>query len=239
MKDWPALSWTGALLKERAGQRMIRVSRAHKGIHFEGESKIIDYQPMQLDAFVDELTSGESRDGKLYAALVPILPALPELAEDVRFPPYFERSHCTTANLWYGPGGSVSPLHYDTQPNLLCQLRGRKTVHLYAPEEIDNLYPFPFHRPWMHISQVNVTQPDLARFPKYENAKKLVAELEPGDMLHIPLFYWHAVFSEPGENLSLNYWWQTPPLDYLRHPRQTARGLGQLVISTAFAKRHR
>ncbi len=229
MEDWPALTrWTNAYMRERAGERTVRVSTAHRGVHFKGGDKIIDYSAMKLSEYLELMGSQQISDGRLYAALVPIQKTLPELWPDVRFPEYFDREACASPNMWFGPGSNVSPLHYDSTHNLLTQVRGRKRVLLYHPGEIDRLYPFPFRNRSHHISQVNLVEPDHARFPDFQKATPLEVFLEPGDMLFIPLFWWHGVFGI-GENMSINYWWSTPLSAYLRYPRQTARGVGGLL----------
>ncbi len=226
MTDWPALQlWTSEYLKARAGERTIPVSVAHAGVHlYEPKAQILDYSTMKLAEYVDLITASRASEGRLYACAVPIRQVLPELWEDLRFPPYFESAECSATNLWYGPADNVSPLHYDELHNFLTQVRGRKKVVLYPPHELQNLYPYPAHYAALHVSQVNVRAPDHQRFPAFRRAVSGVAELGPGDMLFLPMFWWHSVVGLE-ENISVNYWWKPPTRSYLRHPRQLARGL--------------
>jgi len=235
MDSWPVLNrWSNEYLRERAGTRSLRISMAHRGIHFKGANQILDPTVMSLGEYIDLISSQRISDGRLYAAIIPIEQALPELWSDVRFPEYFDRKLSTSTNMWFGPGSNVSPLHYDSMHNFLTQVRGRKRVVLFPPGEIRRLYPFAFHQRSLHISQVNMVEPDHARFPEFQKAARMELVLEPGEMLFIPVFWWHGV-SGMGENLSINYWWSTPVSAYLSHPRQTARGLVGLFAESARA----
>lgn len=235
MDEWVALKqWSNDYLKARAGGRTIRVSTAHRGVHFKGAQQILDYSSMTFSEYIDLMAAREISDGRLYATVVPIQKALPELWPDVAFPPYVDREACASPNMWFGPGRNVSPLHYDSTHNFLTQVRGRKRVLLFHPGEARRLYPFSVQHHSMHISQVNMVEPDHDRFPEFQKAAREEVLLEPGEMLFIPLFWWHAVFGIE-ENLSINYWWSTPVSAYLRYPRQTARGVMNLAVLGARA----
>jgi len=229
MEGWPARErWTNDYLKEKVGARTVPTFK-HK-IHADGPRRVwndpkkglSDITAMKLAEYIDLLAGAEVSDGQLYIALLPIRTTLPELWPDVRFPPFLDEDKYRHVNFWFGPGNNFTPLHYDPANNFLAQVRGQKQVILCPPREIARLYPFPFSYLANHFSQVNVLSPDLARFPAWAHADRAVLELGPGDMLFIPLYWWHAVWGID-QNTSINYWWRARPANLLQHPRQTAR----------------
>jgi hypothetical protein len=101
--------------------------------------------------------------------------------------------------LWFGPAGTVTPLHHDQNNNMFCQLYGRKRVRLISPDETELLADAEdFYSP------VSLDAPDYARFPWLAEVTVKEVILEPGEALFIPVGWWHDVRSlEVSINLSL------------------------------------
>jgi lysine-specific demethylase 8 len=135
--------------------------------------------------------------------------SFPELLPDIETPDYIGKALFILTSLWIGTGGNISPLHYDSVENLLCQFRGRKRVLLFEPKQTPLLYPFSAYSIRGHMSQVNIDQPDIDKFPKFEKAKCIECVLEPGEMLFIPAFWWHKVYSLDQLNIAVSFWWNT------------------------------
>lgn len=137
-------------------------------------------------------------------------------------------------SLWLGNRSHVVA-HYDVPDNIACVAAGRRRFTLFAPEQLDNLYPGPldFTPAGQPVSMVDARQPDFSRYPKYRTAlqQALVAELEPGDAIYIPSMWWHQVEGLSDLNVLVNYWWrQTPsycglPTDALLHAMLSIRDL--------------
>ncbi|CAJ2513721.1 Uu.00g018400.m01.CDS01 [Anthostomella pinea] len=85
-----------------------------------------------------------------YLAQHPLLTQLPALRNDILIPDYCYTSpplHPTDPaadqpeleapllNTWFGPPGTITPLHTDPYHNILAQAVGRKYVRLYAPTQ--------------------------------------------------------------------------------------------------------
>ena len=119
------------------------------------------------------------------------------------------------ASIWIGNRTRIAA-HYDLPDNLACVAAGRRRFTLFPPDQLSNLYigPLDLTPAGQAISLVDFHQPDLERFPKFEEAMRhaQVAELGPGDALFIPSMWWHHIEALDPFNVLVNYWWrQSPP----------------------------
>jgi len=136
--------------------------------------------------------------------------------------------------IWVGNAVTVTT-HYDISDNIACVVGGRRRFTFFPPEQIRNLYVGPIHftLAGQPVSMVNLDEPDLVRYPRFEQALAAaqVAELEPGDAVYIPYFWWHHVASLESFNVLINYWWDDAdvkfgsPYDCLLHAFLTVRHL--------------
>ncbi len=115
--------------------------------------------------------------------------------------------------LWLG-NEVVTPAHFDESHNLACVVGGRRRFTLFPPDQAANLYigPLDFAPTPTPISLVDFRAPDFERFPRFREAMRqaIVVELEPGDALYLPSFWWHHVESLGVLNVMVNYWWSAP-----------------------------
>jgi tRNA wybutosine-synthesizing protein 5 len=88
--------------------------------------------------------------------------------------------------------------HYDVMDNILCQVVGTKTVTLWHPNEVSNLYVDG------STSRVlDINNPDLKKFPRFACASSLVGTLQSGDILFLPSLWFHNTWTED-PSISIN-----------------------------------
>ncbi|GLE01631.1 hypothetical protein PINS_up010465 [Pythium insidiosum] len=222
MDHWPAMG------TERSWEDLSYIRRVcgHRTVPIEiGSSYLEDdwgQQLMTVNAFIDrflEPSSPRSSREIGYLAQHHLFEQIPALARDIMTPDYCTIRRSEEAegednldvddedlavNAWFGPEGTVSPLHFDPKDNLLCQVVGAKYVRLYAPSESEKLYPV--EGLLSNTSQVDVENPDLEAFPLFIDASYQDAVLQAGEMLYLPPRHWHFIRSL-STSFSVSFWW--------------------------------
>jgi len=117
----------------------------------------------------------------------------------------------TSNLLLVGQKDQTTPIHYDEQDNLFCQLTGHKRVIMASPDQYSTLYPFPLHHSSDRQSQINIFEPvDADKFPKFSKLQALQGTVGPGDVLFIPPYWWHHI-SSLDETVSVTFWFKCAP----------------------------
>ncbi len=120
----------------------------------------------------------------------------PELESYVRFP-LFDENAFSFGLLWWGKkksDGVITKLHRDFQISFLAQIWGEKRLHLYSPDQSEELYAAPAFNKYQ-LCQVDPGAPDLVRYPRYADARPLEICIGPGDILVIPTGWFHCVWA--------------------------------------------
>ncbi|XP_038838900.1 lysine-specific demethylase 8-like isoform X1 [Salvelinus namaycush] len=204
---WPAFKnhpWSIEYLQTVAGCRTVPVEVGSRYTDEEWSQTLLT-----VNEFIDRYIIVKDASSLGYLAQHQLFDQVPELKDDIRIPDYCclgeGEEDDITINAWFGPGGTVSPLHQDPQQNFLAQVVGRKYIRLYSPEDTEKLYPHQLQL--LHnTSQVEVESPDVERFPEFVKAPYLECVLQPGEVLFIPVKHWHYVRSLE-LSFSVSFWW--------------------------------
>lgn len=177
-----------------------------KGVNFDKARLPI---PDTLDRILS--LRGQDSPPSVYIQSVPIPDCLPQFVADNHIP-FIPKE--IQPRIWIGNPLRVQT-HYDLSNNVAALVAGKRRFTLFPPEQLANLYvgPFDFTLAGAPISMVLLETPDFARYPRFAEALKAaeVADLEPGDALYIPYFWWHHVQSQAPFNILVNYWWKDGP----------------------------
>ncbi|WP_256077329.1 cupin-like domain-containing protein [Massilia sp. YIM B04103] len=115
--------------------------------------------------------------------------ALRELWADVpALPEYLKPAGEQQGFFWFGPAGTITPFHHDLTNNFMVQIMGRKRVRLIAPCDTPRLYN------QRHcFTPVDGRAIDVQRYPDMAGVPVLDCVLEPGEILFLPVGWWHFV----------------------------------------------
>lgn len=193
LSDWPALErWTPEYLKSQCGQQIIEVqygreqdpdyeiNQAHfkKQLPFAECIDLIHDTDESNNFYITANNTGTN--GQALQALWKDAPVIGEYLKTTgqQYPGFF----------WYGPKGTITPLHHDLTNNFMAQVKGRKLVRMVPPSYLPHIYNY------RHCySSVDLGNIDYTKFPAMRNVRMIDVILEPGDLLFLPIGYWHYV----------------------------------------------
>jgi hypothetical protein len=194
LEPWPKVrDWSPSQWRARFGHVEIEATTGREADPIFEPNFKAHCTTTRLDAFCDRvLEAGTTND--LYMIANNHLakrPGLEPLLDDVRAPHEYldERRTGDCVSLWFGPGGTLTPLHHDTANVFFCQAFGRKKVILFPAFEL-----FLTHDAHHGVhSPIDPENPDLDAFPELRDAIRKEVVLSPGEGLFIPLGWWHHV----------------------------------------------
>ncbi len=200
--------WSLDYLKERIGPERELVVHECASNRMTFKDKNFEYVKMSAGDFLDGIGQGKHSYLRAVSSSQPNkLPTkleedFPTIAQDFQIPSLFD---IIRSNLHSSPlriSGPVSLwLHYDVLANVLCQIRGTKTLRLYPPADVKHL-DFP---PGGSSSNLDVL---TSKRPQLRMTHPQVAWLKPGDILFIPPAWSHTASPDQGFSVAVNVFWR-------------------------------
>ncbi|MCB0726486.1 MAG: cupin-like domain-containing protein [Ignavibacteriae bacterium] len=210
--------WSPEYFSSLFGKKKVDVRTSQSGVydyHKGSVSRVF----LPFDEAVDYI-----KENKAYYLQQSSIPDnFPELLGDLDEPMWMEETDKNKVrNLWIGGVGCVSPLHFDGSDNFLIQIKGKKEIILFHPDDDKYLYP-NVHGPktLRQISLIDLDNVDHKKFPLFEKSQAYKATIGPGDILYIPLHWWHHVRSLDF-SININYWWNRKNLRYYKYYTKAA-----------------
>ncbi|XP_007897656.1 hypoxia-inducible factor 1-alpha inhibitor [Callorhinchus milii] len=231
---YPALKWDLDYLQENigTGDFSVYIAKTHKFLYYD-EKKMVNFknfkpksrrEEMKFSEFVEKLHKIEEVGGDDRYYLQQTLNDTVEKKIVVDFLGFnwnwinkqqtkWNWGQLTSNLLLIGMEGNVTPAHYDEQQNFFAQIKGYKRCILFPPDQFDCLYPYPVHHPCDRQSQVDFENPDYERFPNFRNLAGYEAVVGPGEVLYIPMYWWHHIESllNGGVTITVNFWYKGAP----------------------------
>lgn len=145
MDHWPARTnhqWSIDYLKNIAGYRTVPVELGSRYTDDTWTQKLMTIGDF-IDNYINPIENGQESE-IAYLAQHQLFDQIPELRRDIITPDYCyigESDNEVIINAWFGPKGTISPMHHDPYHNLLAQVVGEKYIRLYSKSETGKLYP--------------------------------------------------------------------------------------------------
>jgi len=241
---WPARRerpWSSPaylLSKTIGGRRLVPVEVGRSYVDDGWGQQIISFKEFMEQYIASDSTGPNPAPG--YLAQHDLFTQIPSLRQDIMIP-----DHCFTSpppphrssplaakhakvglldepllNAWFGPVGTISPLHTDPYHNILAQVVGKKYVRLYSPRESEKLYARGVEDGGVDMGNTSAVDVGVlagydgtaeeqaaarAQFPLFADADYVDCILEAGECLYIPVGWWHYVRSL-STSFSVSFW---------------------------------
>ena len=148
-----------------------------------------EMRTMPLREFVNVVETANSNDSYMTAGNSMMRGPLASLVAQIKpLPGFLTEHHPQSLDMWLGPAGTVTHCHQDLTNTLYVQAYGTKRFYLVPPYEAELIYD---GRNLFHT--VDPETVNLRVHPAFARAAVTELVLEPGDVLFIPVGWFHHV----------------------------------------------
>lgn len=193
MNDWSAMSlWSPEYLKTKYGNVEVEIQANRNSDPLYEINRDQHTKMVKIGEFVEMvLEGGESNDYYLVANnKVLEREELKSLLDDIKmFPEFFDSSDPNgRVFFWFGPAGTITPLHHDPVNLVMAHVTGRKRWRIISPDQTPLLYNYIGV-----FSKVDCENPDYEKYPSFRDVNIIEVVVEPGEVIFIPIGWWHQV----------------------------------------------
>jgi hypothetical protein len=233
LRSWPAFSlWTSSYIREKCGRNMVQVRTYPNGREKEHRLEYITMDKLLASA------DGSDKDSYVYLARSEIDKTIPQIAGDLRVPEFVPVRHVELNTIWIGRS-TFARLHFHVGVEAAsCLIRGEKRFWLWPPSCSEQLRPHSFAGSNFNFSSLGLGPERLDELPGGTSVL-----LREGQILYIPVGWWHAVLgSEDLSVLNVLFWssrvrnWQFPypglPSLFWSLYRRPVRGVARSLVGS-------
>lgn len=186
--------WTPDYISEACAEAMVEVMSGRDADPKYEIRSDAHRQSMRLADYIERICSVESSNDCYLVANNHFFDA-PETAilrdEIPALARYIDPGKSAGSNfLWLGPAGTITPFHHDVMNVMVAMISGSKRFTLISPEQT----PLMYNNLGVY-SDVDAEHPDLNSFPLYRDVRPITVDLHRGDVLFLPVGWWHHVRS--------------------------------------------
>jgi len=198
--DWPAYNkWSLDYMKQVAGDKIVPLYDDRPVDYKDGFNEA--HAKMKMSEYVDLL---KSEPTKYRIFLWNVLKEVPQLQKDFKFPDFGLKLMKGLPMLFFGGTNSHTFMHYDIDlANIFhFHFEGKKQCILFDQKQNKYLYKIPYSL--INREDIDMSSPDLDKWPALKKAKGYITELKHGEVLYMPEGYWHYMkYLTPGFSMSL------------------------------------
>ncbi len=203
--DWPALTkWSEKYFIEKIGNTEVVLNEF---IHIKKQLLRTILPQMTMKEAINLMWSNEDQTKKYYILRDSMVNHYPELLEDIKDISLVDQNTFFSKDLWFGDGGNITPIHFDAVDNFVVPIFGTKTFYLYPPTDAHFLYSHNIaSKGRFNFCQIaSRFLVDQKRYPLFTQAKCYKVIIKPGNILFIPIGWWHEVHTHTARAASITY----------------------------------
>lgn len=191
--SWPAVSkWSIEFFRQKFGSEQV-VYQSGRSIHDHRDAFVDHSIRATFNDFLSVIERPPSNASPAYLIAHDRLldrPAFKSLLDDITFDPRYFDGKDTHGRVffWLGSAGSTTPMHRDLGNVYLAQIKGRKLIRMVPSKQLHLMYnEVGYH------SDADFDNLSFDDFPLLKDAFIADIIVKPGDLLFIPVGWWHFV----------------------------------------------